>query len=277
MSSGVAVVIWTYGRADVAAECVRAVRNQTLTPDRIVVVDSASPDGTAERLRAAFPDVEVVSLDTNEGMGAAIAEGLLRVLLGPADLVWFVEDDALPTPDTLAVLAAVLAARPEYAVVGPQGASFARGRWRWLERSRVGPCDFCMLDGSLIRADALRRVDPPRRDFFIMHVDVEFPLRLRRAGERAFQAGDVHYGARQLGATSAATEWRSYYQTRNHLRMALDLRSVPLLWGFVRRLLGQVLADLRAGAPGRRRISHRAQGFLDALRGRMGRTVEPGG
>jgi glycosyltransferase involved in cell wall biosynthesis len=274
---GVAVVIWTYGRAAVAAECVRAVLEQTLVPQRVVVVDSASPDGTADRLRAEFPTVEVVRLDANEGMGAAIAEGLTRVLGGPEELVWFVEDDAVPAPDTLARLAQHLTTHHEVEVVGPRGARLRRGRWDWLAASHVGPCDFCMLDGALARAAVLRGVEPPRRDFFIMHVDVEYPLRLRRAGARSFQLGTVQHGARQLGAASRSTEWRAYYQTRNHVRIALEWRSPAMWWGFAVRTLAQVTADVVAGRRGWRRIGFRARGLVDGLRGRMGQTVQPTG
>ena len=274
---GVAVVIWTYGRAAVAAECVRSVLEQTLAPQRVVVVDSASPDGTADVLRAEFPSIEVIRLATNEGMGAAIAEGLTRVLGGPEELVWFVEDDAVPAPDVLAQLVHHLERNDDVAVVGPRGARLRRGRWDWFAASYVGPCDFCMLDGALARAAVLRRVAPPCRDFFIMHVDVEYPLRLRRAGARSFQLGTVHHGARQLGAGSRSTEWRAYYQTRNHLRIALDWRSLEMWWGFAVRTAAQLTADLVAGRRGWRRIGFRLRGLVDGLRGRMGQTVRPTG
>ncbi len=49
--------------------------------DRILVVDDASRDATAERARASGdPRVEVVSHERNQGVGAAILTGYSRAL-----------------------------------------------------------------------------------------------------------------------------------------------------------------------------------------------------
>ena len=108
-----------------------------------------------------------------------------------------------------------------------------------------------------------------------MHVDVEYPLRIQRAGHRAYQLGGIDHGSLHLGAHGTDTGWRSYYQTRNHLRMAIDHRSFQLLWGFAVRSGAQCLNELRRGAPGRAAVRLRVRGAVDALRGRMRRRLEP--
>ena len=67
-----------------------------------------------------------------------------------------------------------------------------------------------------------------------MMVDVEYPLRLRAAGVTMLQAG-VPYESLRLGATAGGPPWRAYYQTRNHLHLAVSHRSPALLGGFVLR------------------------------------------
>jgi 2-polyprenyl-3-methyl-5-hydroxy-6-metoxy-1,4-benzoquinol methylase len=128
------------------------------------------------------------------------------------------------------------------------------------------------LDGALVDSAALALVDPPRRDYFLMQIDVEHPLRLRAAGVTMIQAG-VPYDALRLGAAATDGEWRSYYQTRNHLHLALTQRSPTLLAGFVLRTTKQIAHGIRTGSW--HRLRWRARGIADALRGRMGRTIDP--
>src|SRR2546423_3427884 len=98
-----------------------------------------------------------------------------------------------------------------------------------LERHRVAngifAVDFALLDGSLVLRRTVDAIGVPRVDYFIMMEDVEYPLRARRAGFKVLVVGRdlMHRG--HLGSTTAAHLWRSYYQSRNHVRMALDSRS----------------------------------------------------
>src|SRR3712207_8113083 len=48
-------------------ECLAALAAQTRPPDRILVVDNAGTDGTAEMVRSEYPSVELVVLDRNVG------------------------------------------------------------------------------------------------------------------------------------------------------------------------------------------------------------------
>ncbi|MFV0306221.1 MAG: methyltransferase domain-containing protein [Desertimonas sp.] len=272
----IAAIVWTYGRPDVAAAAVAAIGAQTLRVERIVVVDSATPDGGGDALASRLGDrAEVIVLDDNLGPGGAITAGLARLDLADLDAVWFVEDDSRPDRHALAALVAARSTRPGPRMVGPDAADMRRGQWRLRPRHREGvsePADLVYLDGALVDADAVASVGPPRADLFLMHVDVDYPMRLADAGVSMLQHG-IGYETLRLGASSGSNHWRSYYQTRNHLRLALDRRSPVLLAGFATRTARQLAVAVLAGEIDV--VGLRMRGIVDAARRRMGRTLEP--
>ena len=278
MSAGrrIAAVMWTYGRADVVAEGVRALLAQTYPLEQVVVVDSASPDDTADRLREMFGDrVTVLELADNLGPGAAIAAAFEH--LEPTDLsdVWLVEDDSRPAADCLAQLVSIADTVPPPAMIGPDGAYMRRGQWRpqpRLPEGAIAAVDFVYLDGALLSAEVVHELDGPRRDYFVMMLDVEYPLRF--AGSR--RGDGAGRGALRVAASrchGGRAPWRAYYQTRNHLHLAVSHRSPALLGGFVLRTAKHTAYAIGTGSWDQ--LAYRRRGVADAIRGRMGRTVEP--
>ena len=156
--------------------------------------------------------------------------------------------------------------------MGRTSAAGSGGPQPRLPAGATAAVDFVYLDGALLSAEVVRELDGPRRDYFVMMVDVEYPLRLRAAGVTMVQAG-VPYESLRLGATAGGSPWRAYYQTRNHLHLAVSHRSPALLGGFVLRTAKQTAYAIGTGSWDQ--LAYRWRGVADAVRGRMGRTVEP--
>jgi hypothetical protein len=107
--------------------------------------------------------------------------------------------------------------------------------------------------------------------------DVEYTTRIKSAGLDVLVTDSdlMDRGHLGLAPDTGPTAWRWYYQSRNHLRMALDRRSPGLVWGWAARELAH--AARYVGTPGGRALLRvRARGARDAVLNRMGRTVEPG-
>ena len=276
----VAVVVVTFNRYDVLLATMQTVYEQTRPPDSILVVDNASPDHTAERLVATHPMVKVLRMTDNAGPGAALSAGMRMALAQGAEVFWLVEDDTLYSSDYLERGINTLDTNPDLAIVGARGWLMRRGRWRVLDTRRsvaVVRGALPTLDGALVTCAAVRRHGFPREDYFMMIQDVEYSLRISQAGSGVAIDPMLRQRPLALGATQAphASAYRCYYQTRNHLRLAIESRSAPLAWGFVRRHGGLLIADLRSEAR-TQRLAMRAFGLVDGFRHRMGRTVEPG-
>jgi GT2 family glycosyltransferase len=104
--------VLTHNRFD---ELSRTLARLRALPERppIVVVDNASNDGTAARLRRHVPRVEVVALSDNRGAAGRNA----GVALLPRPYVAFCDDDTWWAPGALARAAALLDAHPRLALI----------------------------------------------------------------------------------------------------------------------------------------------------------------
>ncbi len=99
-SSVVAVVV-TRNRRELLEECLRAVLAQTHPPDRVLVVDNVSSDGTPDMVRERFPDVDLERLERNDGAAGGFHEGIRAGMDRGCGWLWLMDDDTVPAPDAL--------------------------------------------------------------------------------------------------------------------------------------------------------------------------------
>lgn len=201
------VVIVTYGHADDIGACLDA-----LGGERVVVVDNASIDGTADRVAELHPWVELIRSPRNIGFARAVNLGMR---LADHDDVFVLNPDVVVQADTIDRLAAVLAAHPQDGIVAPRlrhpdgsiqdsARSFktlptllARrtplGRTRWgtaiLRRhlapaftTNETPVDWALGAALYVRRSALEAVGQLDPRFFLYEEDVDWCARMWAAG-----------------------------------------------------------------------------------------------
>ncbi len=112
-----AVVVSFQSRRDLPA-CLEALLAGEPRP-RVIVVDNASSDGSAELVRERFGDrVELLALGENTGFAGGCNRGLAAA--GEAELVAFLNPDVVVEPTCLAEAAACLERHPRAAGVAPR-------------------------------------------------------------------------------------------------------------------------------------------------------------
>ena len=115
---GLDVVIVAHRTRELLRRCLDSLRAYPpATEMKVVVVDNASGDGTAEMVRADYPDVELIEASRNLGFAAATNLGADR---GTADYLLALNPDTAATAGALDTAIAALEAHPEAAVVGPR-------------------------------------------------------------------------------------------------------------------------------------------------------------
>ena len=84
---------------------------------RIVVVDNASGDGTAEMVRAEFPQVRLIANDHNAGFAAGNNQAIRETI---APFVLLLNPDTEVQPGAIAAMLAVFTEDPHLRAVAPQ-------------------------------------------------------------------------------------------------------------------------------------------------------------
>lgn len=197
-SSRVGVAVLNYRGADDTIACVGSLQ-RLRTPARVIVVDNGSGDGSTERIRDAFPDIDVIANAENLGFAAGNNVAIERLLDEGAEFVWVLNNDTTVEETTLDEL---LAAADEDPAIGAVGAViYAADRpddvltWgggsvsTWTGRTRdarsaADGLDYLTGASMLIRADALRAVGAFDDRYFFTWEDVDLGLRLRTGGWR---------------------------------------------------------------------------------------------
>ncbi|WP_326503976.1 glycosyltransferase [Rothia nasimurium] len=237
----VAVVV-TYNRRELLEQTLAGIEAGELTPDRVIIVNNASTDGTEEYLGGYRSSLatDIVHLPQNVGGAGGFAVGIDRALnRHAADLVWVMDDDTEPTENTLseayrawADYSPVRAERPAVVaskVVWTNGQDhpmntmrtmFAAGPDRTARAAAVGarPIRSASFVSILMDAAAMRATDLPLADFFIWNDDFEYTTRLiHHSNGIATERSVARHHTKTFGTTDAKPGPRFYNDVRNKL------------------------------------------------------------
>ena len=212
-----------------------AVAAQTQPPQRLVIVDLASTDGSVDiasehaAVRRVVPEVTVRSLSTAVGYAAAVAEGVAELgepqPVGP-EWLWLLHDDGAPEPRVLELLADAVRRSPSVGVAGPKvvrwedprifvenGIQLTRAGRR-ISLPRPGERDQGQYDsrsdviavatnGMLVRRDVFDELGGFDAGFGPLGMDVDFGWRAQLAGHRVVVVPSARVREASASATGA--------------------------------------------------------------------------
>ncbi|MFN8107647.1 MAG: glycosyltransferase [Nocardioidaceae bacterium] len=234
----VVAVVVTWNRRALIEECLDAIFAQRHRPAAVVVVDNASDDGTAKYLDSrADPGLHLVRLTKNTGGAGGFAAGIQTALGLDPDLVWLLDDDTIPEPDSVAAL---VRAWCDYADEAGRAPAVLASKVVWLDgrdhpmntprtkpgasvaelaaAAEVGALPIRSASFVSIMCDAriIRERGLPIADYFLWNDDFEYSTRLIRDGVGLYcPSSVVVHKTRVFGSTDADPGERFFFEVRN--------------------------------------------------------------
>ncbi|OUD08269.1 hypothetical protein BVC71_13935 [Marivivens niveibacter] len=237
----ITAVIVTHNRVDKLRHAVNAAMHESF--DKIIVVDNASNDGTANYLAQISDDrLQVITLPTNTGGAGGFHHGVTAT--ANADWLVLFDDDAHPTPGSIDLFRALtenletnigaIAARVDL----PDGTpcemnkplinpfwGMSKRAWAALRHGRKGftvdnaqEIDAATFVGFFLNGQVARSMGPPEADLFLYSDDILYSLSMRRAGWHIRYEPDIrfYHDCETLRSGGAYRPlWKNYYTIRN--------------------------------------------------------------
>ena len=289
----IAVIILHWGAVEVTVRCLQSIARASF-PGRgtILLIDNTGRIDRSLLASVAPLELELYQPPRNLGFAEGCAWGMAMAMEHGVDFVLLLNNDAVVEPSFLEVLLRAVAQSPGVGVLCPQivsprrlwyaGGTFSlwSGIPRQQRRSRnsarmSGPpreVDYATGCAMLIDPAVVRAVGSFDPQFFLYCEDLDFSLRVRRAGFKILfvPASLVHHAVTD---ESDREELRVYYSTRNLLEV-MRRHAAWYHWpGFVLSFLVRWLGFFTVLACLRRRpriVRALVTGTIDFLRRRFG-------
>ncbi len=152
------IVVLNWNGAEETIACLESLAPVVVKGYKLLVVDNGSTDGSPEKIRKAFPAVELLCLPVNLGYGIGNNAGFRRVKELQAEFVIFLNNDTIVEPGFSASLVETLRLQPLAGMAVPKIYYWDRPDLLWYAGGVV------RLSTGLICHGGLRQKDAPEFD-----------------------------------------------------------------------------------------------------------------
>lgn len=237
------IVVLTWNGWNDTEECLRSLVPVAANGIRVLLVDNGSADGTPEKVRRAFPEVEVIENGNNLGFPGGNNVGIREALSKGANFVILLNNDTVVDKDFARELLSVavqdkkvgMATSKIYFYDRPETIWFAGGDFStWTGRSRhegYGEVDRGQYDNAveigrpcgcslLVTRAFLEDVGLLDEDLFLYGEEIDWALRARQKGYQSVLAPRSKVWHKWASGTGGAQSGNYlYYTVRNMLRV----------------------------------------------------------
>lgn len=239
----VVAVVLTWNDTAMTADCIESVLASDYPDLEVVLVDNGSSEPCGERLKARFPDIDLIVLPQNRGFAGGSNAGFERSFALGADYVHLIGNDSTIAFTAISELVRVMEDDASLAAVSPllfdptepdepRVVQFYYGelnRTRAIHRhfgvgvpfsSHAWPtviAEFVPFVAVMLRCSALRQVGIFDEGLFTCWEDYDLCIRLADANWRIAAGGNAHVVHKGSATTGRFSPYITYFNTRNRL------------------------------------------------------------
>lgn len=236
-------LIVTYNRINLLKKTLDAFENMTIKPNRIVIVNNNSNDGTLEYLEQWNKKkhqfrTKVINLEVNMGGSGGFYEGMKEALKENFDWLWVSDDDAIPYKNSFEEFVKYIKRKKlnidEISAICGQVISndevdlnhrrYLRKGILRIKETNTKKEDYEQEEfdinifsyvGVFINVSKLKEIGLPRKEYFILYDDTEHAIRLNRVG-KIICVPNIKI-THDILKEEVGLNWKIYYGSRNKL------------------------------------------------------------
>ena len=236
----IAVGVVTYNRLELLKKVITGLRNQTVIPDKIFVINNSSTDGT-EKWLLEQTDLTVIK-QNNLGSSGGQYRSIKAMFDAGYEWIWIMDDDVVPVSDCLENLIDNISANEIRVPLrwGEDGAPFFfdtiefnmknpfKTIWteilskKYLE-NKVITAQGITFEGPIFHRSVMEKIGLPQKDFFIFADDTEYMMRAQKHGFKTMIMRDARLDRLLKLPDENKFSWKHYYIIR--LSSLLELLS----------------------------------------------------
>lgn len=241
---GIAVVIANWNGKEMLEQTLHALERQTVQPDRVIVVDNGSTDGSVEMIKKKFEFVQVIALDNNTGYAYPNNLGIQEALADASiQYIITLNNDTVADAHYIEEMRTCAQRHPEAASIQPKVINFydpkridAVGILVYPDMSAMnkgqGQEDHGQYDteqeifapsasAALYTRTGLERVVLPGNnyfdsDYFAYYEDVDLAWRLRLAGFSSWYTPNAVVRHMHSATGKSHSPFKAFHIHRNH-------------------------------------------------------------
>jgi GT2 family glycosyltransferase len=281
--------IVTYNRLDTLLKSIEAHIADGISESNILIVDNASSDQTVEVVKQQYPFIQFILNKDNLGSAGGFSICMQYAVDHGYDYVWLYNDDSRPKNGSynnmIDAVGKLLKADARFRILKMGLArnglvdltywKYNRYRRKVHISNEPVKTDLVSFDGCLIDINLIKKIGTCKPEYFMGIYEIEFCLRARDFGYNIYTLPLGLIDDEKKGSAGGAPYWRMYYVTRNHLRLALQRKSLRILIDFIYLELKKTISITLFHKDKYMKLKYKLKAIIDSLRGKMGRRVNP--
>jgi GT2 family glycosyltransferase len=283
----IAVVIVTFNRCDELVKTICAIQNQGILENDIIVINNNSTDNTKNILDSNYKNILSLHLNENIASAGGFSKGMQTAFEKGYDWVWLFNDDSRPVEGSLkSILTHLNSDKIQIGLLKiankDENNKAVLLYWNGVRKpvsvdvsNEIVQTDLITFDGCIISKETIEKIGYCDPLYFMGTYEFDYCLKAKDAGIGVYTLPNGLIEDGKLGGKNGTPPWRQYYNTRNHLWLALNRKSFVIFKGWLIREIKYTLSIILSGDKKIMRLVFKLRAIRDAFLNKRGKRYDP--